>query len=185
MSSRLALAAPEPAHLLGEHAELLRNAARLGPLLDLACGRGRNTLAAARLGARVIAVDRSDAALREVAEAAALAGAPVDTVRVDLEAAGGLPLRAGCFGGVLVFRYLHRPLAPLIAPLLRPGGVLLYETFTHHQRERPQGPSNPAFLLQDGELPRLFPGLRVIAHREPDPGEPTGPALASLVAQHP
>lgn len=172
--------AAEPARFLLAHERALREAAALGPVLDLACGRGRNALAAARLGARVVAIDRSAAALAALRCAAAEQALPVAVVRADLEADPGLPLRAGAFGAVLVFRFLYRPLAGAIAALLRPGGLLLYETFTHHQRDLPQGPSNPAFLLGDGELPTLFPELAVLTFRE---GVTEGLALAGLAAR--
>ncbi len=84
-----------------------------------------------------------------------------------------------------MFRFLYRPLAQQIEKTLRPGGLLLYETFTHRQREFARGPSNPAFLLAEGELPTLFPGLEVLDHWEGvTPGDsPT--ALARLAAQRP
>ena len=86
------------------------------------------------------------------------------------------------FQSVLVFRYLWRPLAPTIAELLAPGGALLYETFTDDPAGR-GGPRNPAFRLRCGELPALFPGLRVEWFRE-HVGD-AGHALAVLLARRP
>jgi SAM-dependent methyltransferase len=106
-------------------------------------------------------------------------------VRADLEA-HGLPLRPGSCGAVLVFRYLHRPLVPAISALLRPGGLLLYETFTNDQRNLGYGPRNPAFLLATGELRELFPGLRILAYEEGRSAGALPEALASLAASaHP
>jgi hypothetical protein len=88
---------------------------------------------------------------------------------------------------VLVFRYLWRPLAPAIETLLRPGGILLYETFTWRQKDLPHGPGNAAFLLSEGELPQLFPELRVEAFEEIERRDAEGRAwhLASLLARKP
>ena len=44
----------------------LAEAARLGPVLDLACGRGRNALAAARWGIPIVGIDRNAAFLTEM-----------------------------------------------------------------------------------------------------------------------
>jgi SAM-dependent methyltransferase len=140
----------------------LRAAGRLGPLLDLACGRGRHALLAAGWRVRVVALDRDGEALRALAAEAAQRRLALAPLRADAEATSGLPLRTGSFGAVVVTRFLYRPLAPALAALLRPGGILVYETFTRRQRETAEGPRNPAFLLDDGELPRLFPQLEVL-----------------------
>jgi len=131
------------------HSALLREAARLGPVVDLACGQGRHTLATAALGVPALGLDRDAAALEALVCAARSHSPPlpVSGVRADLETAPGLPLRAQSCGAILVFRYFHRPLARALASLLHPGGVLLYETFTEDQRNLRYGPTNPAFLL--------------------------------------
>ncbi|MEN8160024.1 MAG: class I SAM-dependent methyltransferase, partial [Myxococcota bacterium] len=49
----------EPAALLRAETLRLREAAALGPVLDVACGSGRNALPLARDGIRVIGLDRS------------------------------------------------------------------------------------------------------------------------------
>lgn len=156
--------APAPAAFLTEH--LPRLCAAPGPVLDLACGSGRNAIAAARAGCAVIGLDRSAAALAQLADRARAAQSAVQAVRADVETGHGIPFAPQSFGAVLVFHFLFRPLAPEIARLLRPGGWLLYETFTTAQRTLPGGPRNPAFLLRPGELPRLFPTLTPIHHAE-------------------
>jgi hypothetical protein len=91
----------------------------------------------------------------------------------------------GSCGAILVFRFLVRELAPAIVQALRPGGLLLYETFTIHQRDLGQPPSNPAFLLDPAELPKLFSELQLVAHEELISGGPNPAALARLVARRP
>jgi hypothetical protein len=83
---------------------------------------------------------------------------------------------------VLVFRYLWRPLAPALWEALRPGGLLLYETFTKRQREMGLHPRNPAFLLEEGELLALFPGAHVLLHEEGVTEGSPPEALARLAA---
>jgi hypothetical protein len=105
-------------------------------------------------------------------------------VRTDLETGSGLPIAPESCGAVLVFRFLFRPLAGAIVRALRPGGLLLYETFTTHQRDLGQGPGNPAFLLETNELPRLFAALEPIAYEEVVSERPPRPeALARLAAR--
>lgn len=159
---------------------MLLEAGRLGPVLDLACGYGRHSLAAARLGLPVLALDRDEKALRALQR---IAPPLVHCVRADLEGDAQIPVAPASCGAILVFRFLFRPLARTIVQALRPGGLLLYETFTIHQRNLGQGPRNAAFLLQPNELPRLFAALQPIAYEEVVTEGPRPAALARLVAR--
>ncbi len=69
---------------------------------------------------------------------------------IDLESKAW-PYAASQFDGIVVCRYLHRPLMPRLIESVKPGGVLIYETFMQGQQEfgRPQ---NPDFLLNENEL---------------------------------
>ncbi len=175
----------EPSPLLLAELPRLRSAAALGPVVDLACGRGRNALAVAAAGMPVLGIDRDPGALTHLRSAARAHGLPIWAVRADLETSQGIPVKAGSCGAILVFRFLFRPLADAIADALAPGGLLLYETFTIHQRSLAQGPRNPAFLLDPGELRRLFAGLEVLDYWEGVVQQPWPQALARLTARRP
>jgi SAM-dependent methyltransferase len=173
----------EPAALA--RAEQARLAALGGPVLDLACGRGRHALWLARAGLGAIGVDRDRERLAGLARTARAEALPLLPVLADLEAGAAIPLASASCAAVLVFRYLHRPLAGEIVRVLRPGGVLLYETFTRRHRELAQHPRNPAFLLEPGELLRLFPSLEPLRAEEVEVTAPAPAALARLVARKP
>jgi len=177
----------EPSPFFSAQRDALCSAAAHSPVLDLACGRGRHALASARLGLATVGVDRNPDALRALLQAARDERLRAWAVQANLEAGAGIPLASACFGAVLVFRYLWRPLAPAIEALLRPGGILLYETFTRRQKDLPHGPGNAAFLLVEGELAGLFPGLRVETFEETERRDADGRAwhLASLLARKP
>ena len=174
---------PSP-HLLAELPRV-RAACALGPVIELACGRGRNALALARAGIRVAGIDRDPEALAALCASARAPRLPVSGVLADLETPHGIPVRPGSCGAILVYRFLFRPLAPAIEAALAPGGLLLYETFTLRQRSLAQGPRNPAFLLAEGELPSLFPGLEVLDAWEGLVERPWPQALARLTARRP
>jgi SAM-dependent methyltransferase len=178
-----AQASPPSAWLLTWR-EALEQAAARGPLLDLACGLGRNTLAAASWGVPVVGLDRNAAFLRQLAQRARGAQLPVSGLRFDLEQGHGIPVAPGTCGAILVFRFLFRPLAPAIEETLAPGGLLLYETFTLDQRKLGYGPSRKEFLLTPSELPTLFPGLAVEASWEGiERAGPRPEAIARLAAR--
>ncbi|MCA0304824.1 MAG: class I SAM-dependent methyltransferase [Proteobacteria bacterium] len=125
-------------------------------VLDVAAGGGRHSLFFAGKGHPVTAVDR---------DVSALPGQPeVEIVAADLEGGSAWPLPGRTFGAVVVTNYLHRPLFPALVDALMPGGVLLYETFMIGN-ERFGRPSNPDFLLQDGELLEVVRGrFSVVAY---------------------
>lgn len=119
-----------------------------GEVLDLACGYGRHARYLAQLGYRIEAVDRDAEAL------ATLVGvANVTTRCADLEG-GPWPYYSRVFDGIVVSRYLWRPLFPQIFNALAEGGVLIYETFMEGQQLYGK-PENPAHLLRPGELLEL------------------------------
>lgn len=159
--------------------------AERGPILDLACGSGRNALRCAEAGARAIGIDRDADALRALTREARERRLPLLGLRADLESGSEIPIVAGSCGAVLVFRFLYRPLAPAIQALLCPGGLLLYETFSVRQRALGYGPRNPAFLLEPGELPRLFPDLAPVRVWEGRSAGERPQELAQLVARRP
>lgn len=140
---------------------ILRQLNHLTPgarVLDLACGSGRHARALAAAGFSVLGVDRDRQAL------IGLVGTPnVGVLCADLEA-NGWPFATAVFDGVVVSRYLHRALFPDLVRALRPGGVIIYETFMVGQ-ERVGRPTNPDFLLQPWELLRWagHNGLEVLA----------------------
>ena len=132
-------------------------------VLDLACGEGRHSLAAAILGATVIGVDQDEARLataRELAEAHEL---DVEWRVVDLE--GPWP-ELGRFDAVLVFNYLDRARMPEIRDLVAPRGLLMMESFLTSQRELGWGPASEDHLLRPGELASLAAPLRILHGRE-------------------
>lgn len=126
-------------------------------VLDVACGGGRHVRWFAERGCAVTAVDRDAAAVEPLRAIARV-------VVADLEA-GPWPLPGETFDAVVVTNYLWRPLLATIVASVADGGVLVYETFAVGQ-ETVGRPSNPAFLLQPGELLRAAAGLRVVAYED-------------------
>ena len=146
-----------------------------GMVLDVAAGNGRHARFLARLGFEVDAVDRD----------ASLFVDPPREVRIlqaDIEQ-GPWPYAGRHFDGIVVTNYLHRPLLPVLVESLERGGVLIYETFAQGN-EKFGKPSNPAFLLEPGELLEAVRGeLRVLAYEDLVVAEPRPAAIQRLVAR--
>ena len=136
---------------------------RGGRVVDLACGDGRHSIAAAELGCQVMGIDRDPVALALANRQAAATGLTAQWLELDLE--GEWPA-LGVFDAVLVFNYLDRANMPRILQLVAPGGLLFMETFLEAQREAGWGPTSSAHLLRPGELARLVAPLTVLYGRE-------------------
>ncbi len=153
-----------------------------GRALDLACGTGRDAVYLALEGFAVEAWDHDADALARAGDLARRHGVSIHTVRADLEGGEAPAFAASAFGLVACFRYLHRPLFPVMARALAPGGLLVYETFREGQ-ERFGRPRRPRFLLRSGELREAFTMLEILKYEEPSP--PGGPWTARLLARRP
>ena len=147
-----------------------------GEVLDLACGGGRHARYLAGLGLRVEAVDRDVGSLAALAKVAG-----VSTRYADLEGAPW-PYEGRRFDAVVVANYLHRSLLPLLLRCLPEGGVLIYETFMRGN-ERFGRPSNPAFLLEPGELLEAVRGeLNVVAFEQGEVSTPRSAVIQRICA---
>ncbi len=170
----------EPSPLLVENAHLLPPKGRA---LDVAMGPGRHALFLAARGLQVIGIDISRVALKLGLREARARSLPLDVVWADATA---LPFSREAFDVILNFYFLERAICPHLEEVLRPGGLLFFETFTMAQLPLGWGPRNPRHLLHPGELPRLFPRLEPLLYREAlDTHGPHPKAIASLIARRP
>lgn len=80
---------------------------------------------------------------------------------------------------ILVFFYLQRSLFPALFSALRPGGLLIYKTYTTESRRLGHGPTHPLHLLQPNELLRAFQSLHILHYHETIREK----GIAELVAQ--
>jgi 2-polyprenyl-3-methyl-5-hydroxy-6-metoxy-1,4-benzoquinol methylase len=170
-----------PSTWLTWHGYLFRPGVRV---LDLACGEGRHALRAAQRGAQVVGVDIDEAKLETAREAAERLAVTADFRSVDLT--GEWP-DLGVFDVVLMFDYLDRARIDAVKALVRPGGVLLMETFLDWQKALGWGPTRAEHLLEPGEIVRLLAPFEWLHGREvfeAVEGNKTR-AIASIAAQRP
>ena len=141
-----------------------------GTVLDVACGAGRHANFFLNRKLKVVAIDRDPQVIQ---------GARF--IQADLEDGSVWPLPGEQFEAVVVTNYLNRAIFTAIQESLKPGSVLIYETFMLGN-ERFGKPSNPAFLLRPGELLESFKGLNVKAFEEGEVAEPKPAMIQRLYA---
>ena len=140
------------------------------------------------LATRGFDVDGVDADAEGVAQARVAArklGAPIRAVVGNVED-GTYILPIDAYDAIVVFNYLHRPLFTDIKQGVKPGGVVVYQTYTVEQA-RFGRPPNPDYLLQLGELREIFSGWEVLNYREVVGPSREGRtrAIAGIVARRP
>jgi SAM-dependent methyltransferase len=146
--------------------------------LDVAMGRGRHAFELARAGFQTFGVDRDVESLATARRDARDQGLTLRLWATDLEY-GLLP--ALHFDVVVCTRYLQRNLFAALRGAVKPGGVVLYETFTVLQLQHETGPRSRDHLLEPLELKEAFAGWIVLDYEEIDRQE----AVARLAARKP
>lgn len=150
--------------------EAVRFAPRIAPgsaqprALDLASGAGRDAVYLAMHGFEVDAFDILPDALDRCRDLARRNGVTVNTDVRDVERDPNLG--RGAYDLICVFNFLYRPLMPAIANAVRPGGLVVYETFLEGQRERFGKPKSDDKILKLNELPSHFDGWEQVIYRE-------------------
>ena len=150
---------PKPAQFLVDNLDLLPK----GRVLDVAMGSGRNAIFLAKMGLEVEGIDLSSEAVTKALELARKVDANLTARVVDLESDHSI--EKGAYDVIICFNYLQRSLIPGIKDGLRPGGMIVYETFIIDQT-RFGKPTNPDHLLNHNELLDMFRDLRCLRYRE-------------------
>ena len=154
---------PDPFLLLAYENYVQPLFSRPGTALDVAGGLGRHAIWLARRNWRVTLIDVSEVGLAKAQENAGRVADQIEFVRADMKEFNAGRRR---YDLVLVFFYLERKIFPELVKALRPGGLLIYKTYTREQRKFKSGPSHPFHLLKENELLKAFSRLRVLYYSE-------------------
>ena len=114
------------------------------PVIDIAMGTGRDLFLFAEKGWLCCGLDRSREGIKTALQGASKRGLQLFPV----------------FGDAY-----HLPFMGDLVSLLRPGGILMYETFLQTQNSFDR-PRNPDYLLHDGELIGYFTELDLLFYEE-------------------
>jgi SAM-dependent methyltransferase len=170
---------------IGEPARILEDAeawlGEPGLALDVACGAGRNALWLARRGFKVVAVDISWEGLQRLQRRARDEKLDIHIVLADLE---NFALAPDVFDLIINTRFLLRTLFPAFHTALKPGGLLLVETFNVDEIEVLGGDIRRAYALERGELKQVFGDFEMLLYEEGVFEEAEGErGLARMVAR--
>src|SRR5687768_14519363 len=159
-------------HSIKEPSPLLLTAIKSvkpGRVLDIACGVGRHAIFLAENGWHVTAVDSSRVGIEVLQQRVHEAGVAVEARVADLES-GEFYIEPGTYDLVCVFYYLQRDLFSPIRAGVKRGGTVVAAIHLNDGKEDAK-PSNPAFLLERGELKQLFADWEITYYREGESDE--------------
>lgn len=146
--------------------------------LDIACGRGRNSVFLLQNNFSVTAVDISDvglAALRDTCK-----NSPkLSLVCHDLDQ--GLPQFTVQFDVILKIRFLNLSILPALCSYLKPGGLLFIEVLMQTDEGDTAGPKASRFRADPGALREALADVNILHYHEGPITDPDG--KTSVVAQ--
>ncbi len=151
--------------------------------LDIGAGNGRNSLFLAQHGFSVDAVDISDEGLKQFAGR----HSNIHPICEDLDT---FDIPGNRYDLIINVKYLNRRIFPYTKEGLRPGGLLIFETFleTGYVDGCAEGcagcekTTQRDYLLRENELLHAFISLHVLYYREGPGADDDELYLASLVA---
>jgi len=115
--------------------------------LDIACGMGRHSKYLAEKGFEVDALDIAEVAIAQLQN--------IENINAQVVDFDTYRLKENSYDLIVCTYFLERKLFPKIELALKEGGIVIFETFMHDEKNT-KVPSNRAFLLEKGELEGSF-----------------------------
>jgi 2-polyprenyl-3-methyl-5-hydroxy-6-metoxy-1,4-benzoquinol methylase len=133
-----------------------------GNALDVGMGQGRNGIWLAQQGWDVTGFDPAEKAVALARETARKLGVNLKT---EVKRTEDFDFGERRWDLILLSYVGGREMTDIVQRALKPGGVLVIEGF--HRDATKSGPIGAAVVFDTGELPPLFPQLRVVRYEEP------------------
>ena len=133
-----------------------------GTALDVGMGQGRNAIWLAQQGWEVTGFDPAERAVALAQETANKVGVRLKT---EIKGIEDFDFGENRWDMILLSYVGGREMTATLQRALKPGGVLVIEAF---HRDATKGRSvGGAVVFDTGELPKLYPDLRVVRYEEP------------------
>ena len=140
-------------------------------------GEGRNGVYLATQGFDVTGLDISEKGLEKAHALAAKNNVTIKTKVVDLE---NIQFEPNSYDLIICTYYMDRALYKKFRDALKPGGMLLIETYNIDYLKYRR--FNAKWALNTNELLDLFKGMRILRYRDYDDARE---AYSSIIAQKP
>lgn len=141
--------------------EMVKNR-KPGSALDVGMGQGRNSIWLAQQGWDVTGFDPAEKAVALAKENAGRMGVHLKT---EIKRMEDFDFGERRWDLILLSYVGGRGLTDTVQKALKPGGLVVIEGF--HRDATKDGPIGAAVVFDTGELPPIFPQLRVVRYEEP------------------
>jgi 2-polyprenyl-3-methyl-5-hydroxy-6-metoxy-1,4-benzoquinol methylase len=140
----------------------IAKARKPGTALDVGMGQGRNSIWLAQQGWDVTGFDPAEKAVTLAQENARKLGVRLNA---QIKRSEDFDFGESRWDLILLSYAGGREMPAALEKALKPGGVLVIEAF--HRDATKLGPIGGAVVFDTGELPALYPQLRVVRYEEP------------------
>ncbi|MBF0207188.1 MAG: methyltransferase domain-containing protein [Oligoflexia bacterium] len=153
-----------PADFLRENVHYLPPSAKV---LDVGMGEGRNAVFLAQKGLDVTGIDISSVAIKKSLNLAQEYGVKIKGVATSFKY---YQVKDNEFDAIICFYFVDRELNKKLLKWLKPGGIIIFESYTINQLTVADFDSNSygaQDFLKPQELLHLFPGMITLKYDEP------------------
>lgn len=150
-----------PARFLAKNYDFIPAGARV---LDIGMGEGRNAVFLASKGYKVDGIDISSVAIKKARLLAREFDVRIETIHKNVK---DYKVASNSLDAIICFYFVDRDIVKKLMKWLKPGGVIIYESFTMKQKKINKLQEDDSYLLGEGELLELFPGFRILKYEEP------------------
>jgi tellurite methyltransferase len=148
-------------------------------VLDIGMGEGRNAVFLATKGYKVTGIDISRVAIKKARLLAKEFGVRINSIH---ESISKYNVPNNSVDAIICFYFLDRKLIKRMMSWLKPGGVLIFESFTMKQNTINSANVEEEYLLKEKELLRLFPGFNILKYEE---AQHRKDFIASIIVEKP
>ncbi|EQC49641.1 bifunctional 2-polyprenyl-6-hydroxyphenol methylase/3-demethylubiquinol 3-O-methyltransferase UbiG [Bacteriovorax sp. DB6_IX] len=165
-----------PAKFLSRNFEYIPQGAKV---LDIGMGEGRNAVFLASKGYKVTGIDISSVALKKARMLAREFGVRIETVHKSV---ADYKVPKNSLDAIICFYYVDREVVKKLKSWLKPGGVLIFESFNIKQKVVNGLKEDDIYLLREAELLSLFSDFRVLKYEE---AQHRRDFISSIIVQKP
>jgi len=165
-----------PAKFLSKNYDFIPQGARV---LDIGMGEGRNAVFLASKGYKVSGIDISSVAIRKARMLAREFGVRIETIHKSVS---DYKVPDNSVDAIICFYYVDREVVKMLKNWLKPGGVLVFESFNIKQKVVNGLKEDDIYLLRESELLKLFGDFNILKYEE---AQHRRDFISSIIVQKP